>query len=560
MARNAISMLCFVGYAYVGGGPVFAQQNAARDGEWRALLPSKSDSRVTRPEDADAKVPELVSNDPSSTQQRERDGGSSEAIRIGSVLIETSSSIDHAMFDSVIEPYLGIDATSGELAKLAQQIADVARSKGMLLASSYVPEQQVEMGIVRIIFDAGSIDEVRIEGSSNQALRNLLEPLVGGPVMQAELERRLMLANNIPQISVRKTELLNENGRRVLLVKVEQTKKVSGQLVVDNFGSKNVGPFRARLSVEAVALLDDSDSMNVTFRTNPADPGELVAASVVYAVGLNNNGTRAEIATAWSKSNIAPSFGLGKRNVSSQYASLAVNHPLRRSRTAILWVDGQVEYLKVEQESFGAILQSDTVVTLSIGLSSSLKVGNGWLRTGTQLRQGLGVFGANRQGDPLSSRFDADGHFTSGRAWASWSGKPVGDVTLRMAVSGQLASEPLLSSEETGLGGAYVGRAFEFYERSGDQGILALAELGYEFSKPVGWIKRLQPYAFVDGGYVSNLRGGFGGGTLISAGGGLRADVGKFGLQLEAAYPIHTNSTGTVSSEPEINFLLGFDF
>lgn len=560
MPRNAIFMLFFAGSAFGGVSPVFAQQNTAPDGEWRALLPIKSESRVSGANNAEAEAPELVSNDPVGDELLARGGGTTDAIRIGSILIETSSSIDHAMFDSVIEPYLGIDAANGELAKLAQQIADVARAKGMLLARAYVPEQQVEMGIVRIMLDAGSIDEVRIDGSSNQALRNLLEPLVGGPVMQAELERRLMLANNIPQISVRKTELLNEGGRRVLLVKVEQSKKTSGQLFVDNFGSKNVGPFRARLSIEAAALLDDSDSMNVTFRTNPADPGELVAASVVYAVGLNNNGTRAEISTAWSKSKIAPSFGLGERHVSSQYASLAVNHPLRRSRRANLWVDGQVEYLKVEQESFGAILQSDTVVTLSVGLSSSLKVGNGWLRAGTQLRQGLGVFGANQQGDPLSSRFDADGRFTSARAWASWSGKPVGDVTLRMAVSGQLASEPLLSSEETGLGGAYVGRAFEFYERSGDQGILALAELGYEFSKPVSWIKRLQPYVFVDGGHVSNLRGDFGGGTLISAGGGVRADVGKFGLQLEAAYPIHTSSPSTVSSEPEINFLLGFNF
>lgn len=219
-----------------------------------------------------------------------------------------------------------------------------------------------------------------------------------------------------------------------------------------------------------------------------------------------------------------------------------------------------MEYLKVEQESLGAILQSDTVVTLSVGLSSSLKVANGWLRAGTQLRQGLGVLGANRQGDPLSSRFDGDGQFTSTRAWASWSGKPVGDVTLRMAVSGQLASESLLSTEEKGLGGTYVGRAFEFYDRSGDQGVLALAEIGYEFSKPFSWIKRLQPYAFFDGGYVANLRGGFGGGTLISAGGGFRADVGKFGLQLETAVAIHTSNSSTTSTEPEINFQLGFDF
>lgn len=549
----------FIWFALVSS-PTFAQQTMPQDGEWRALLPSKSDDGLTRADTNIAEIPELVRNESGGDERTDRQEGDSAAIRVGSVLIETTSVVDHAIFESVIEPYLGGNATNDELAKLAQQIAEVARSEGMLLASTHVPEQQIEMGIVRIMLDTGSIDEVRIEGSNNRALRNLLEPLVGGTVIQKELERRLMLANNIPQVAVRKTELLTENGRRILLVKVDERKGANGQLTVDNFGSKNIGPLRARLSVEAVALFDDSDYMNVTFRTNPADPGELAASSVVYAVGLNSNGTRAEIAVAWSTSNIAPSFGFGKRDVASQYASLALNHPLRRSRKANLWIDGQIEYLKVEQESFGAILQSDTVVTVSVGLSSSLKVGNGWLRTGTQMRQGLGVLGANRQGDPFSSRFDSDRQFTSARAWANWTGKPAGDMTLRMAVSGQLATEPLLSSEEMGLGGAFVGRAFEFYERSGDQGILALAELGYEFLKPVNWIKRLQPYAFVDGGYVGNLRDGFGGGTLISAGGGVRADIGRVGLQLETALPIYANGQNNISNEPKVNLQLGLDF
>lgn len=559
MARSPFLMLCIIGYASLANAPLFAQQIVLADAELRVLLPGNNEQQL-RPGKLEADAPELLRSESSDSDRPTGENQNVDGVRLGSVLIETTASIDHSMFERTIEPFLGVNASNDELAKLAQQIAEVARSKGMILANAYVPEQQIELGILRIILDTGSIDEVRIEGSSNKALHALLDPLAGQTVMQKDLERRLMLANNIPQISVRQTKLLTENGRRILLVIVEQRKKTSGQFVVDNFGSQNVGPLRARLSIEAVALLDDSDSMNVSFRTNPADPGELVAASVVYAVGLNNNGTRAEIVTAWSKSNIAPSFGLGKRDVSSQYISLGINHPLKRSRKANLWIDGQVEYLKVEQESFGAILQSDTVVTLSVGLSSSLKVGNGWLRTGTQLRQGLGVFGANRQGDPLSSQYDAGGQFTSARAWANWSGKPVGDVTLRLAVSGQLASEPLLSSEEMGLGGAYVGRAFELYERSGDQGILALAELGYEFSKPVNWIRRLQPYAFVDGGYVGNLRGGFGGGTLISAGGGVRADIGRVGLQVETAVPLYASQQDNVSNEPTVNLQLGLDF
>jgi hemolysin activation/secretion protein len=544
----------------LAASPVHAQSNGVQDNEWRVFLPSPTTTEASRTSPPDVALPTLTRNDlPPDDRQQNQEAGS-QRIRIGSVLIEATAPINHAMFDQAIEPFLGTDASNQDLAKLAQEIAEVARSAGMMLADTHVPPQQVEMGIVKIVLTVGQIDEVRVEGSSNRALRDLLEPLVGKAVMQADLERRLMLAGNIPRINVRRTEIVNDGGRRILLVHVKERDAISGQLSLDNFGSSSIGPVRARLSAEAVALLDDSDYLNVTIRTNPADPKEFVAGSSVYGIGLNDNGTRAEIAAAWSKSDVDPRFGFGRRDGESRYASLAINHPLRRSRTSNLWVEGQFEYLKIEQQSFGAILQNDTVVTASVGVSSSLKTGNGWLRTGVQLRQGLGILGANQPGDPFASRFDADGQFTSARAWANWSGKPVAEMTLRIAVSGQVASEPLLSSEEMGLGGAYTGRAFDFFDRSGDQGVLALVEAGYEFSKPVSWIKRLQPYAFVDGGYVDNLRAGYGSGTLISAGGGVRADIGAVNMQIETAVPLHESGSPDNDSAPKLNLQLGVNF
>ena len=540
----------------LASAPAYAQENDAL----RALLPTMKADGTARPDTANVNSPELHQIETQTGNPLNSDDQSQQGIRVGSVLIETTAAIDHAMFEKAIEPFLGSSATKQDLAKLAQQIATIARSEGMMLAKAHIPEQQIELGIVRVVLDSGMIDEVRIEGSSNTALRALLDPLAGRAVMQNDLERRLALANNIPQIVVKQTELLTKGGKRTLIVKVEERSKTNGQLVFDNFGSSNLGPIRARLSIETAALLNDSDFMNVTFRTNPIDPGELLAASVTYGIGLNNNGTRAEVATAWSKSNIKPSFGFGKRNAKSQYASLSVNHPLQRSRTSNLSVEGQFEYLKIEQDSLGALLQSDTVVTVSVGLTSSQRVGNGWLRAGTQLRQGLGILGANERNATFSSRRDASGRFTSARAWINWSGKPVGNMTLRLAVSGQVATTPLLSSEETGLGGAYIGRAFDFFERSGDRGVLALAELGYEFSEPAGWLKRLQPYAFVDGGYVDNIRGGFGGGTLISAGGGIRADIGAVGLQFETAIPVYATGDGGSSREPKVNLQVGLGF
>lgn len=560
MTRFSGSYYFAIGGALLAPAQLCAQVNGAADGEWRAFLPAATKDDKPDRNEVNVEAPQLIRSEAANILQQPLPANSGDGIRVGSVLIETDSSVNHKMFEKVIEPYLGSSATSEDLAKLAQEIAELARSQGMVLANAYVPEQQIELGIVRIKLDSGSIDKVRIEGSSNKALYQLLEPLVGQTVMQHELERRLMLANNIPQIIVRQTELVNENGARVLVVRVQQRKKTSRQFVVDNFGSNKIGPLRARLSVEAVALLDDSDSLNVTFRTNPAEPQELLAASVLYGVGLGSNGTRAEIATAWSDSNIDPSSGFGKRNAGSRYASFAVNHPVYRSRTSNLWAEGQFEYLEVDQDSFGAVLQSDTVVTLSVGLSSSYRLGNGWLRTGAQLRQGLGIFGATGPLDPFSSRADADGTFTLARAWANWSGYAVGNMTLRMAVSGQYSADPLLSSEEMGLGGAYTGRAFDFYERSGDNGILALAELGYEYSNTKSLIRRLQPYVFVDGGYVGNFRNGYGTGTLVSAGTGIRAGLGIFDLQVEAAAPVYTSGAIYSSDDSRVNLQLGLDF
>lgn len=540
--------------------PLFAQNTVAQEGEWSAFLPGVALNEPNPRNAVEEQPPQLVSNigylDRADMQVE--DGIPS--VRIGSVLIQSETAIDHAMFEDVIEPFLGQDLASDELAKLVQQIAEVARSNGMIFADAYIPQQEIELGIVKVVLNIGVIDEVRIQGSENRAVKRLLDPLVGRTVTRSELERHLMLINNIPQIIVKKTELLKEENRHILLVQVAQRKKTSGQLVLDNYGSKRIGPVRARLKVEAVALIDDSDYLNATFRANPVDPGELLSASTAYGIGLNDRGTRADLALAWSRSSIDPRNGFNQREGKSKYGSVSVLHPVTRSRTENLWIEGQFEYLNIAQRDYIALLQSDTVVTVSLSLSASRRVGNGWLRSGAQLRQGLSLFGADSRSNSLSSRMDADGQFTSARAWMNWSGKISGQLTLKTALSGQIASEPLLSSEEMGVGGSFLGRAFEYYERSGDEGISGLLEIGYEFPRPSKWLDQLQPFAFVDAGYVHNLRGGYGGGALVSAGGGLRAELGPVEIQIEAALPVRQSGDDARDTSPKLNLLLGLDF
>jgi hypothetical protein len=64
MTRNAFLVPCLIGHFCFGGAPVIAQQNATPAGEWKAFLPSKSDSRLTGSDNAVAAAPELVRIDP----------------------------------------------------------------------------------------------------------------------------------------------------------------------------------------------------------------------------------------------------------------------------------------------------------------------------------------------------------------------------------------------------------------------------------------------------------------------------------------------------------------
>lgn len=148
---------------------------------------------------------------------------------------------------------------------------------------------------------------------------------------------------------------------------------------------------------------------------------------------------------------------------------------------------------------------------------------------------------------------------TTGILYANWSRELGGNWGLFLSANGQLASRPLLAARELNIGGAYTVRGFDFSELSGENGFVALAEVNYAFNKPTSWIRRLQPYGFVDLGYVTNLENGFGSGTLVSSGLGLRGIAGPFNFELEGAVPLNRDRDQSQNRDPHVNVRVGID-
>ncbi len=483
------------------------------------------------------------------------DVGATRDLFVGAVNVEGGRAIPREAFAPVIENFIGKQAGASELQAMARAIASAARDRGYIFASAVVPEQVVDAGAVTVRLDAGAVDRVRIVGSKNSRLRRTLD-LIRGPAVRKELlERQLLLAGDIPGITIISTRYVREPDGATLIVDARED-RVSGSVGLDNYGSTDVGPARARLRLDLTGLLDDGDQLTAQLVVTPLQPKELAYGSVRYSIGIGS-ATRLGVAAAAGRTKPGDAFSAGRVTGESLYGAIFVNHALLRSNRTSLWVNAELAFLRVDQNFDGLADQRDEIATLTLSTTATSKFAGGRLWGGFGVVQGLGP---TKAGNPMASRPDGSGVFTKAVLWADWTRSLSKMLSVRAAANGQIASRPLLAAQEIGVGGPGFGRGYDFSERFGDNGVLALIEVRETIEKPVGGVDWVQLYQFADGGYVENMAGGFGDGARWSAGAGLRAAFGKTSVGVEAAFPINAPRYESGSKAPQVNLTVARDF
>ncbi len=529
-------------------GPAVAQSNV----DAGVILGRDVGAPVTQQGDVSSVVP-ISTPDQSALNMPDISSG----IMVGAIKIEGSATIESSAFAPVIETYLGQQADTQKLQSLARAIADQARAQGYIFATAIIPPQSVETGIVTVRLDEGHVDQIRISGSNNRRLWAVLGKIVGTGVQKSVVERQLLLAEDIPGIAILSTRYVREGKLAVLNVDVREDHH-SGSISLDNAGSRSIGPARLILRYELTGLVDQDDVLTVQSVVTPLQPKELAYGSVRYAHSIGTNGAQVGIAGAVGATKPGEIGGLIKGQ--SRYVAIFANQPVLRSNAASIWLNTEFAFLSVKQNYNNVVAQRDRIATLTLAASGSTILAGGRLSGGLGIVQGLGIFGATGSGDPLASRRDASGNFTKGLLWLNWTGAVADHLTLRLAANGQLASRPLLAAQELGLGGPGFGRGYDFSERFGDQGIMGLAELRRQFDHPVEGVDWMQAYGFVDGGVVGNLANGYGSGTLLSSGGGLRAAMGKTEIGIEAAFPLNEIRYESGNKRARLNLSVGYNF
>ena len=510
--------------------------------------PGRTEERVTNERE---ELP--TTNDPqileSSTAFQTQDD-----VFVGAIAIDGLHVMARGDFSDIVENYIGRTLSGSELTELVERLANRVKAK-FPLASVYVEPQKITAGVLQVTIDEGAIDEVRIEGAQNRSVVAALSKLASGqPVTAVDLERSLLVAGDIDGVTLGNVRVMREENRNVLVVNGTY-ERVGGSVTFGNDGSKPLGPLELYGHVRFNGLFAQDDTLQVFILDTVPEVEELVFGQVRYGKRVSREGT--EISATGSFSRSAPGAYLEPFNIrgESWTVSLGLLHPALRRQNSSIWIRADASHRQIEQSRDGALARQDRLTTVSAGIYGYSRLAGGWLRANAQIKQGLDLFDATQLGDPLSSRQDADGTFTTATFDIGWRKNVVADLGINVAVRSQLASQPLLISEETGLGGANFVRGYDYSERTGDQALLAYGELNYSWDSLPGPLAELEFYGFVDGGKAYNLDEGFGGGSLFSSGGGFRADIGKsLTGGLEVAVPLSGVRYDTGDSSARVRF------
>jgi hemolysin activation/secretion protein len=482
-------------------------------------------------------------------------------ILAGAIHIDGASELPPGAFTAVIEKYVARTLSGADLRSLASDVANVARSAGFGLATAWIPQQRIDNGVLRVMLDEGRIDAVEVTGNGAAAVRPYLEPLAGSrSVSTGALERQLVLAGDVPGIRMGKAKLQRRGGRNILVVQAVRD-RVRGYASIDNWGSSTVGPVRARLTAEINGLLAEDDSLTVGGIVTPMQPKEFALARLSYTKVLGTSGTELTIGGYVARSE--PGGVLAGRDIdgTSSEFEIGIRHPFLRTRAASLWGSLDFRLLDSSQTRADVKFRDDRIASLSAGLLAVHRTSDSRTRARFSLVQGLDVLDSTREGDPLASRIDGSGVFTKIEFWGEYEQQVGRGLSFMAQVEAQAANRPLLSSEEMGLGGRYFGRAWDYREFSGDKGIAGALELRFDLKNLPSPATSAQLYTYVDGGSVGNYEDGLGGGSLASAGGGIRLWLnGSIEAALEAGFPISDGADAAADRDPRLSFTLGTRF
>jgi hemolysin activation/secretion protein len=329
-------------------------------------------------------------------------------------------------------------------------------------------------------------------------------------VKLTDIERRVLLASDVPGLSLRSTLTPGLDTGAAKLVLEGTDKLVSGSVGVDNNLPRSLAgwEYSSGLQLNSVFGQGEQIYLSATAGYNLGDwfdgrtPIQIFGGGFVLPIGIDGFTINPEYTNAETRpegpSTIPPTTGYFQR------ADLRASYPVIRTRNETLTVSSTLEW---DQEylvarGFGVDLYDDNyfVERLKAESLTSFPGGSGVQASGV-LSQGLGGRTGSGSIVPLSQA-GASPEFTKFDVTVRWTEPLPQMFSLAVLGEGQTSfGKPLMISEQFALDGPDAVSGYPTGTFMVDEGALARAELGRTVNIPIsGSLIAVEPYVFGAGG------------------------------------------------------------
>lgn len=390
---------------------------------------------------------------------------------------EGNSRLTTEQLEAFTKPYLGQRLDFQGLQSVADLVAQAYRESGWIVRA-YLPRQEVADGnitisIVEALFGKAIITEPaadRVEARRLVQIVNAAQQ-AGQPLGAAAIDRALLLLDDIPGISVAGNLVAGTNpGETDLLLGVTDRGWMTGNAVVDNYGSLSTGVNRFTGSLTINSPLRQGDSLGLTFLKTTGSDYERVG----YSFPVGGDGWRLGAHATNMTYKLQGSFASSDGHGSSTTAGLDASYPLVRSQLQNLNFSWSLDNKQMKNYSAGAVTSDYSIDVMGLTLAGN-RIDN-WMGGGSTIASATLNSGKNHLGT------DTAGANTTGnyaKLFMSLARQQTLTNTLSayVGVSTQYASKNLDSSEKLYASGPSGVRAYQSADGSGTQGNTFTAEL-----------------------------------------------------------------------------------
>ncbi len=421
--------------------------------------------------------------------------------------------------DAVVAEAIGRELDFAGLQALAERVTRHLKDAGWILARAYLPEQDVENGIITIDIIAGRLDTqgraFRIEDIGERPLRidperlgAMLTALVpeGEPVREADLNRAVLLMNDLPGIDALARLEPGETPRSThILMSVQEGPLWGGSVSANNYGNRSTGEERASFNANLNGPFRLGDQ--ATFGYTRSEGLDL--AQFGYSRPLGASGWRLDLAHTNLRYEVVDGAGSDDDLKGDAWTNRAgLEYPVIRSAMTNLRLGLDWTYEALEDRQAGDKLSDKRVEFYSPRLSFDHidSVFGALGRTDFSLTPSWGELDLSRIPAEVAvdaATFNTAGHYKKAEYRLSrLQGFGEMPLTLYAELKGQWAGDNLDSSQRFQVAGPNGVRAYPGGEASSDEGHLLRAELRYALPEDLTELGPMTVSAFYDSAWV----------------------------------------------------------